>query len=128
MHCGLRSADCRLKGKKPNSCAGGGRNPGAGKLPKWHSASGIRGPRPVARRSRPAARGPWPAARGPWPAARGPQLATAFAYSRRRSTRVPQARLKVATRREPVETGATGPPSLSSQAPAGALESPFSRP
>ena len=26
-HCGLRSADCGLKGKNPNSRAGGGRNP-----------------------------------------------------------------------------------------------------
>ena len=42
--------------------------------------------------------------------ARRPWRATAFACSRRRSTRVPQARLKVATRREPVETGATDSP------------------
>jgi len=28
MHCGLRSADCGLKGKKPKTGAGGGQDPG----------------------------------------------------------------------------------------------------
>jgi len=117
-----------------NSCAGGGQN--RGDATAAHSAGGLVRrallERPTAgdrgagnsepgtgngRESGFGIRDSASGIRGSWLAARGPWRATAFACSRRRSARVPQARLKVATRREPVETGATDSPSFVSPSP-----------
>jgi hypothetical protein len=37
--CGVQSAECGVKGKKPNSCAGSGQNPGAATVA--HLAGGL---------------------------------------------------------------------------------------
>jgi len=131
----------------------GDKGRGARKLPKRQTASGIRGSWLAACKIRDSGAGNPPSFRqagttagrpgkGQQAAAKKagdgelarqgqahrPWRATAFACSRRRSTRVPQARLKVATRREPVETGATDSSSFVSPSPGGAPERPLNRP
>ena len=83
------------RGEETARMADGGQRPG----------TGIRKPGFALRRSWLAARGSWPAVRGSLLVPREPGARRLSRAAAGRFARVPQARLKVATRREPVESG-----------------------